>query len=83
MYSRWGRVKADDIASRMSGFAGDLSRRALEALALEEFKGGRITKPELRHRLALATGTNSTDSLARMTCMKTTQSKTLSKNSKA
>ena len=25
--------------------------RALEALALEEFKGGHITKPELRRRL--------------------------------
>ena len=38
----------DDLASRMSASGGDLSRRALEALALEEFKGGRITKPELR-----------------------------------
>jgi len=34
----------DDLASRMSASGGDLSRRALEALALEEFKSGRITK---------------------------------------
>ncbi len=41
----------DDLASRMSASGGDLSRRALEALALEEFKGGHITKPELRRLL--------------------------------
>jgi hypothetical protein len=38
----------DELASRMSASGGDLSRRALEALALEELKTGRITKPELR-----------------------------------
>jgi hypothetical protein len=38
----------DELASRMSASGADLSRRALEALALEEFKSGRITKPELR-----------------------------------
>ena len=38
----------DDLARSMSASRGDLSRRALEALALEEFKSGRITKPELR-----------------------------------
>ncbi len=41
----------DDLASRMSPSGGDLSRRALEALALEEFKGGHITKPEVRRLL--------------------------------
>jgi hypothetical protein len=41
----------DELASRMSAGGGDLSRRALEALALEEFKSGRITKPELRRLL--------------------------------
>jgi hypothetical protein len=41
----------DDLATRMSASGGDLSRRALEALALEEFKGGHITKPELRRLL--------------------------------
>jgi len=34
----------DELASRMSASGADLSRRALEALALEEFKSGRITK---------------------------------------
>jgi Uncharacterised protein family (UPF0175) len=38
----------DDLARSMSASGGDLSRRALEAQALEEFKSGRITKPELR-----------------------------------
>lgn len=41
----------DDLAIRMSASGCDLSRRALEALALEEFKSGRITKPELRRLL--------------------------------
>jgi hypothetical protein len=45
----------DDIASRLSAAGGDLSRRALEALALEEFKTGHITKPELRRLLGFGT----------------------------
>ena len=45
----------DERASRMSASGGDLSRRALEALALEEFKSGRITKPELRRLLGFGT----------------------------
>jgi hypothetical protein len=45
----------DELASRMSASGGDLSRRALEALALEEFKSGRITKPELRRLLGFGT----------------------------
>ena len=45
----------DDLVSRMSTDGGDLSRRALEALALEEFKSGRITKPELRRLLGFST----------------------------
>ena len=45
----------DDLASRMSASGGDLSRRALEALALEEFKSGHITKPELRRLLSFGT----------------------------
>lgn len=36
----------DELASRMAASGADLSRRALEALALEEFKSGRLTKPE-------------------------------------
>jgi hypothetical protein len=45
----------DDLASRMKASSGDLSRRALEALALEEFKSGHITKPELRRLLGFGT----------------------------
>ena len=45
----------DDLASRMNASGGDLSRRALEALALEEFKSGHITKPELRRLLGFGT----------------------------
>jgi len=45
----------DDLASRMGASGDDLSRRALESLALEEFKSGRITKPELRRLLGFET----------------------------
>jgi hypothetical protein len=45
----------DELASRMGATGSDLSRRALEALALEEFKSGRITKPELRRLLGFGT----------------------------
>jgi hypothetical protein len=39
----------------MNASGGDLSRRALEALAVEEFKKGHITKPELRRLLGFGT----------------------------
>jgi hypothetical protein len=45
----------DDLASRLAAAGGDLSRRALEAFALEEFKSGRLTKPELRRLLGYET----------------------------
>jgi len=45
----------DELANRMTASGGDLSRRALEALALEEFKSCRITKPELRRLLCFGT----------------------------
>ena len=45
----------DDIASRMTEAGGDLSRLALEGLALEEYKHGNITDPELRRLLGFAT----------------------------
>ena len=45
----------DDLVSRMSASGGDLSRRALEALALEAFKSGHISKPELRRLLGFGT----------------------------
>ena len=39
----------------LSGSGGDLSRRALEWLALEEYRSGHITKPELRRLLGFGT----------------------------
>jgi hypothetical protein len=45
----------DDIAQRLGADVSQLSRRALEAWALEEFKSGNITKPELRRLLGFAT----------------------------
>lgn len=45
----------DDIASLLQAAGGDLSRRALEALALEEYKRERLTKRELRRLLGFAT----------------------------
>jgi Uncharacterised protein family (UPF0175) len=45
----------DDLAQRLSAAGGDLSRRALEALALEEYGAGRLTKPELRRMLGYET----------------------------
>ena len=45
----------DDIATRITEARGDLSRRALEGFALEEFKSGHITKPELRRLLSFGT----------------------------
>lgn len=45
----------DDLAQRLSAQGGDLSRRILEMLALEEFKSEHITKPELRQMLEFET----------------------------
>jgi Uncharacterised protein family (UPF0175) len=44
----------DEIASHMTEAGVDLSRRALESLALEEFRAGRINEPELGEMLGLA-----------------------------
>jgi len=44
----------DDLANSVTAAGGDLSRRALEAFALEELRAGRITEPELRKMLGLA-----------------------------
>lgn len=44
----------DDLAERF-GAAGELERRALEALALEEFRHGRLTRPEVKELLGFAT----------------------------
>jgi len=44
----------DDLATRL-GTSGDLPRRVLEALAIDEFRMGRLTQPELRRLLGLRT----------------------------
>ena len=41
----------DDLAERLAAAGDDLSRRALESFALEEYKARRITKAELRRLL--------------------------------
>jgi hypothetical protein len=46
----------DDLARSMNAAGGDLSRRVLEAVALDEYQSGRLTKPELRQALGFATG---------------------------
>lgn len=45
----------DDLAQRLETGAGDLSRRALEALAAEEYRQGRLHKPDLRRLLGFTT----------------------------
>ena len=45
----------DDLANRLGADGEDLSRRALEAFGLEEYKAGRITKAELRRLLGFET----------------------------
>jgi hypothetical protein len=45
----------DDVARRLSATVGDLSRRALEALALEEYKCGHLTEAELQKLLGFGT----------------------------
>lgn len=45
----------DDLAQRLAAAGHDLSRRALEGFALEEYKAGRLTKTELRRLLGFET----------------------------
>jgi len=45
----------DDFARRLKDAGGDISRRALEALALEEYNRGRLSRPELRRLLGFTT----------------------------
>jgi hypothetical protein len=45
----------DDIAHQLSVARGDLSRRALEALALHEYKTGHLTRAQLRRTLGFGT----------------------------
>jgi hypothetical protein len=48
-------LRIPDELARLLGPTGDIERRALEALALEEFKRGHLTKAELRRVLGFAT----------------------------
>lgn len=45
----------DEVAARLTAAGKDLSRRALEALALEEYKAGRLTEAQLRQLLGFQT----------------------------
>ncbi|HWZ43847.1 MAG TPA: UPF0175 family protein [Candidatus Saccharimonadales bacterium] len=45
----------DDLAQRLSAAGGDLSRRALEALGIEEYKNQHLTSAELRRLLGFRT----------------------------
>lgn len=46
----------DDVAKRLAASGSDLSRRALAAFSLEEYKAGRLTEAQLRRLLSLETG---------------------------
>ena len=45
----------DELASQMKAAGADLSRRILEAFALEEYKAERISKVQLRRLLGFET----------------------------
>jgi Uncharacterised protein family (UPF0175) len=45
----------DTLAERLIAAGADIERRVLEALALEEYRAGRLTRPELRRTLGFAT----------------------------
>jgi hypothetical protein len=44
-----------DLARELAATGGDLSRRALEAFAVEEYKNGRLSRPAMRQLLSFAT----------------------------
>jgi hypothetical protein len=43
----------DDLARSLDERGGDISRRVVEALAVEEYRSGRLTKPQLRQALGI------------------------------
>ncbi len=45
----------DDLAESLRAHGSDLSRRALEALAIEEYRAGRLTTAEVGRMLGLET----------------------------
>jgi hypothetical protein len=48
-------LRIPDEFARLLCSTGEIERRALEALALEEYKLGHLTKPELRRLLGFGT----------------------------
>jgi hypothetical protein len=48
-------LQIPDELARLLGSTGEIERRALEAFALEEYKLGYLTKPELRRLLGFGT----------------------------
>ena len=46
----------DDLAERLGADAAALERRALEALVADEYRAGRLTKPDLRRLLGFEAG---------------------------
>lgn len=46
----------DDLAERLGADATALERRALEALVADEYRAGRLDKPDLRRLLGFETG---------------------------
>lgn len=53
----------DAFAQRLKAAGGDLSRRALEALALDEYKLGHLSEADLRDLLGLGTQAEMSDFL--------------------
>jgi len=49
-------LRIPDELARLLGTTGEIERRALEALALEEFKLGHLSRAELRRLLGFETG---------------------------
>ena len=45
----------EDVAQRLTAAGSDLSRRALEAFALEEYRAGRLTEAQMRQLLGFET----------------------------
>ena len=45
----------DEVARYLAASPADLSRRAIEALAIEEYKSGRLTRPAMRQLLGFTT----------------------------
>ena len=46
----------DDLAARLAADGSDLERRALEALAADGYRAGRLNKPDLRRLPGFETG---------------------------